>query len=115
MLPQLSAGVVKALATTANQRNPALPEVPTMQQAGIAGYNVSSWNAIAVPAGTPPGVVERLNRSVRDALAAPAVAARLEKLGMRLQAGTPEQAQALLAADIKRWAEVIKAAKIEAE
>ncbi|MDN3921440.1 tripartite tricarboxylate transporter substrate binding protein [Roseateles violae] len=115
MLPQLSAGVVRALATTAERRNPALPELPTLQQMGIAGYDVSSWNAIAAPAGTPPAVIERLNRAIREALAAPAVAGKLEKLGMRLQAGSPEQAQALLAAEIRRWGEVIKAAKIEAE
>lgn len=115
MLPQLSAGVVKALAVTTNQRNPALPEVQTLQQAGVAGYNVSSWNAIAVPAATPPAVVERLNRAIREAIASAPVIAKLEKLGMRLQAGTPEQAQALLSSDIKRWGEVISAAKIEAE
>jgi tripartite-type tricarboxylate transporter receptor subunit TctC len=115
MLPQLSAGDVKALAVTGNQRNPALPEVPTMQQAGIANYNVSSWNAIAVPAGTPPAIVARLNGAIKEAMSSPAVVAKLEKLGMRLQASTPAQAQALLASDIKRWGEVIKNAKIEAE
>jgi len=115
MMPQLSSGVVKALAVTTNQRNPLLPEVPTMQQAGIAGYNVSSWNAIAVPAGTPAPIVERLNAAIREAMALAPVVAKLEKLGMRLQAGSPGQAQALLAGDIKRWGEVIRAAKIEAE
>ena len=115
MLPQLSAGVVKALAVTTAQRNPLLPEVQTMQQAGIGGYNVSSWNAIAVAAGTPPAIVERLNRTIREALASAPVIAKLEKLGMQLQAGSPEQAQALLVSDIKRWGEVIRAAKIDAE
>lgn len=115
MLPQVSAGAVRALAVTGAQRNPALPEVPTMQQAGIAGYNVSSWNAIAAPAGTPSAIIERLNRSIRTALATPATAAKLEKLGMRLQAGSPEQTQTLLASEIKRWGEVITKAKIEAE
>jgi tripartite-type tricarboxylate transporter receptor subunit TctC len=115
MLPQVGAGVVKALAVTGEQRNPALPEVPTMQQAGIGGYRVSSWNAIAVPAGTPAAIVERLNRSIRAAVGAPATAAKLEKLGMRLQAGSPEQAQTLLASEIRRWGDVIVKAKIEAE
>lgn len=115
MLPQVQAGTLKALAVSGNQRNPALPEVPTLQQAGIQGYNVSSWNAIAVPAGTSPAIVERLNRAVREAIAQPSVVAKLEKLGMRLQAGSPEQAQALLSGEIKRWGEVIRNAKIEAE
>ncbi len=115
MLPQVAAGVVRALAVSSGQRNPALAEVPTVQQAGIAGYDVASWNAIAAPAGTPPVVVERLNRAVRDAVAAPAVAERLGKAGMRLQAGTPAELQTLLVAEIRRWGEVIRAAKIEPE
>ena len=115
MLPQVAAGVVKALAVTSDRRNPALPEVPTVQQAGVAGYNVASWNALAAPAGTPPEVVALLNRAAREAVASPAVADKLGKAGMRLQAGSPADLQALLAAEIKRWGEVIRAARIEPE
>ena len=115
MLPQVSAGVVRALAVSSDRRSPALPEVPTAMQAGVAGYNVASWNAIAAPAGTPPEVVERLNRALREAVSMPAVQERLGKLGMRLQAGTPADLQALLGSEIKRWGEVIRAAKIEPE
>ena len=115
MLPQVSAGVVRALAVSSDRRSPALPEVPTAMQAGVAGYNVASWNAIAAPAGTPPEVVDRLNRALREAVAMPAVQERLGKLGMRLQAGSPADLQALLGSEIKRWGEVIRAAKIEPE
>lgn len=115
MLPQVAAGAVRALAVSSGQRNPALPETPTVQQAGIAGYDVTSWNAVAAPAGTPPAVVERLNRAVREAVAAPAVAERLGKAGMRLHAGAPAELQALLVSEIKRWGDVIRAAKIEPE
>ena len=115
MLPQVSAGVVRALAVSSDRRSPALPEVPTVVQGGVAGYNVASWNAIAAPAGTPPEVVERLNRALREAVSMPAVQERLGKLGMRLQAGTPADLQALLGSEIKRWGEVIRAAKIEPE
>lgn len=115
MLAQLNAGVVRALAVTSDRRNPALPQVPTVQQAGVTGYSVASWNAIAAPAGTPSEVVELLNRAVREALAAPAVREPLGKLGMRLQAGTPAELQSLLERDIKRWADVIRAAGIEPE
>lgn len=115
MVPQVGAGVVKALAVSSDRRNPALPEVPTVQQAGVAGYDVASWNAIAAPAGTPPEIVDRLNRALREAVATPAVQERLGKLGMRLQAGTPAELQALLGSEIKRWGEVIRAAKIEPE
>ncbi len=113
MLPQVAAGVVKALAVSSDRRNPALPEVPTAQQLGIAGYNVASWNAIAAPAGTPADVVDKLNRAVRDAVAAPAVQDKLGKAGMRLAAGSPAELQALLVGEIKRWGDVIRAAKIE--
>ncbi|MBP6902774.1 MAG: tripartite tricarboxylate transporter substrate binding protein [Burkholderiaceae bacterium] len=115
MVPQVQSGVIKALAVSSNQRNPALPEVPTMQQAGVANYNVASWNALAAPAGTPPEVVATLGRAVREAVAATAVQQRLAPLGMRLSASTPAEMQALLGSEIRRWGEVIRAAKIEPE
>lgn len=115
MVPQVSAGVVRALAVSSSVRNPALPDVPTVQQAGVAGYDVASWNALAAPAGTPPEVVERLGRAARDAVAAPEVREKLGKLGMRLQGSTPAELQALLGSEIKRWGEVIRKSGIEPE
>jgi tripartite-type tricarboxylate transporter receptor subunit TctC len=115
MLSQVAAGVVKPLAVSSNQRSPALPDVPTAQQAGVPGYNVASWNAIAAPAGTPAAVVDALNRAARAAVATPAVRAQLGKLGMRLQASTPAELQTLLASEITRWGDVIRAARIEPE
>ena len=115
MLPQVQAGAVKALAVSSDRRNPALPDVPTVQQAGVPGYNVASWNALAAPAGTPADVIAVLNRAVRDAVASPAVQDKLGKLGMRLGAGTPAELDALLGSEIRRWGDVIRAAKIEPE
>lgn len=115
MLPQVQAGAVRALAVSSAQRNPALPEVPTVQQAGVSGYDVASWNGLAAPAGTPPAVIEALNRAARDAVAAPAVQERLGRLGMRLAASSPAELQALLAAEVTRWGAVIRAAGIEPE
>jgi tripartite-type tricarboxylate transporter receptor subunit TctC len=115
MLPQVAAGVVKALAVSSDQRNPALPEVPTVQQAGVPRYSVASWNALAAPAGTPPDVIARLGQAAREAVASPEVQARLGKLGMRLQASTPAEMQALVASEVRRWGDVIRAARIEAE
>jgi tripartite-type tricarboxylate transporter receptor subunit TctC len=115
MLPQVAAGAVKALAVTSTQRNPALAEVPTVQQAGVPGYDVASWNAIAAPAGTPAEVVALLNRAVREAVGSAAVRDKLGRAGMRLAASTPAELQALLAGEIRRWGEVIRAAKIEPE
>lgn len=113
MLPQVQAGVVKALAVSSDRRNPALPAVPTVGEAGVAGYNVASWNALAAPAGTPAAVVERLNQAAREAVAAPAVTDKLGPLGMRMAASTPAELAQLLDAEIKRWAGVIRAARIE--
>ena len=115
MLGQVSGGVVRALAVTGDERHPLLPDVPTVQQAGVARYAVSSWNALAVPAGTPAAVIDQLNRALRDAAAMPEVRDKLGKLGLRLRAGTPDELRTLLANEIARWREVIRAAKIEPE
>jgi tripartite-type tricarboxylate transporter receptor subunit TctC len=115
MVPQVSAGAVRALAVSSDKRNPALPDVPTVIQAGLPGYNVASWNALAAPAGTPPEVLATLGKAAREAVASAEVQARLGKLGMRLQGSTPAELQALLGSEIQRWGAVIRAAKIEPE
>jgi tripartite-type tricarboxylate transporter receptor subunit TctC len=115
MLGQVSGGVVMALAVSGNQRNPALPQVPTVQEAGVPRYAVASWNALAAPAGTPAAVVERLNQAAREAVAVPAVQKRLGELGVRLAAGSPAQMAELLRSEIARWGTVIKAAGIQPE
>lgn len=112
-LPQITGGALRALAVTGRRRNAALPEVPTAIEQGVAGYEVESWNALAAPAGTPPAVIERLQRAAHDALAKPEVSQRLAALGVRAQGGTPAQLQDLLAGEIKRWREVIATARIE--
>ena len=113
MVPQVQAGAVKALALTSDKTEPALPGVPTVQQQGVTGYNVASWNGLAAPAGTPAAVVKKLNEAVREAVKSPEVREKLGKLGMRLQASSPEELQSLISSEIKRWSAVIKAAKIE--
>jgi tripartite-type tricarboxylate transporter receptor subunit TctC len=115
MLPQVQAGAVRALAVSSARPSPALPGVPTAQQAGVAGYDVASWNALAAPAGTPPEVLRVLGEAARAALASPSVQARLTPLGVRLDASTPAELQALLAREVQRWGTVIRAAKIEPE
>ena len=115
MLAQVASGSVRALALAAEQRNPALPAAPTALEAGVRGYVVSSWNALAAPAGTPPAVIERLNAAVREALVSTGVQQRLGALGMRLGAGSPAQMHALLATEMARWAGVIRGARIEPE
>ena len=115
MLPQVGAKAIRVLAVTSDRRAPALPDVPTVAQAGVPGYAVASWNALAAPAGTPPRVIERLHAAATEALAQPAVRQRLQELGVRAEGGSPTQLAALLASEIKRWGDVIRAAKIEPE
>jgi tripartite-type tricarboxylate transporter receptor subunit TctC len=115
MLSQVQGGAVRALAVTADRRNPALPDVPTVAEAGVANYEVTSWNALAAPAGTPPAVIEQLNQAVREATQNAAVKDKLTRLGMRLAASTPAEQSRLLAGEIKRWGGVIRAAGIQPE
>ena len=114
-LGQLQARALRALAVNGDRRFAALPEVPTMREAGVADYEVASWNALAAPARTAPAVIERLNAAANEALKTPAVADRLLALGVRAQGGTPQQLQALLAREIVHWRAVIAATKIEPE
>ena len=88
--------------------------MPTAREAGgaLANFNVSSWNGLAAPAKTPPAVIERLSREVRAALALPDVKQRLLDLNLTAQGSTPEQLGEHLAADTKRWSDVIARAKI---
>jgi tripartite-type tricarboxylate transporter receptor subunit TctC len=113
MLPQLDAGVLRALAVASDRRFAGLPEVPTVQESGLPGYAAASWNALAVPAGTPPAAIQRLHRAANDALALPSVQSKLQALGVRAQGSSPEQLRQLLASEIQRWTQVIRSAGIE--
>ena len=113
VMSQISAKAVRVLAVMGDKRFEGLPEVPTVREAGIANFNVASWNALAAPAGTPREVIARLNREVAAAVNTPAVKQRLKELGVDARAGTPEQLNELLVSEIKRWTDVINRAKIE--
>jgi tripartite-type tricarboxylate transporter receptor subunit TctC len=115
MLPQVQSKVIQALAVTSDKRFPALPDVPTVREAGVANYNVASWNALAAPAKTPKPVIDRLNKAANEAVASPAVQKQLQQLGVRPQGSTPAELQTLLTSEIKRWGDVIRAAKIEVQ
>jgi len=114
-LPQLQAGALRALALTAARRWPALPELPTMIEAGVPGFEVGSWNGLAAPAQTPAEVLARLNTIANAALARPAVRAQLQALGARPTGGTAAQMATWLANETRRWGAVIRDAKIVAE
>ena len=112
LLAQIKSGDLRPLAITGKRRSRVLPDVPTAQEAGIAGFDVSSWNGLAVPAKTPKAVVEKLHREINAALNDAEVKKQLLDLNLDPQPGTSEQAALLLAGDIKRWNDVIVRAKI---
>lgn len=96
-------GSLRYLATTSLQRSPFLPSVPTVNEAGIPGYETSSWNGLFAPKGTPPDIIEAINNAIREALAAPDVIDKFKKVGIVAQASSPEQLMDRLKADIKKW------------
>ncbi|HET9404916.1 MAG TPA: tripartite tricarboxylate transporter substrate-binding protein, partial [Burkholderiales bacterium] len=108
----LKSGAVRALAVSPATRYPGLPDVPTVAEAGVPGYQVTSWNGVAVPARTPRAVINRLNKAVTDAVIAADTRQRFQELGAEARAATPEEFRAFFAGEITKWAKVIEAAKI---
>jgi tripartite-type tricarboxylate transporter receptor subunit TctC len=97
---------------TAGKRFPGLPEVPTVIEAGVRGYDVASWNALAAPAKTPRAVVERVREELIKALAAPEVQNRFAELGVEPRPSTPAELRDFFIAESKRWTAVVERAKI---
>jgi tripartite-type tricarboxylate transporter receptor subunit TctC len=108
----LSDGKLRPVAWSAAQRSPALPDVPTVEEGGVAGFNVSSWNALYAPTGVPGEAIETINRGLHTVLADPEVKRRLLDLGIDSKASKPAELDERMRADIKKWAEVIERAGI---
>ena len=117
-IPQFRAGRIKVFAVTAKTRLAAVPEIPTVDEAGVSEYYLAPWHAIWAPRGTPDAIIRQLNAAVVDASADPAVRQRLVILGSDTPAReqqTPEALRAFHEAEIQKWWPIIKAAKIRAE
>ncbi len=112
-LPQVETKRLRALIVTGVKRSNKLPEVPTFEESGIAGFDDISGHMILVPAGTPKDIIARLNRELVKALRAPEVVARLENEGAEIIGNTPEEAAAIVRADLDKWADVIKRSGIK--
>ncbi len=112
VMSQLKSGVVRVIAVTSDRRFQGLPNVPTVAESGVPGYQASSWNAIAGPAKTPRPIIDRLQKEINIALAAPEVKSKLLDLGVAARGSTPEELKALLVSDINKWRGVIEKAKI---
>ncbi len=110
----IQAGRLRALAVTTTTRSPALPDVPTVAET-VPGYEASAWFGMAVPKGTPRPIIDKLNRTVNEALADPGVKAKLAQLGGTLIPGTPEDFGKVIAEETDKWAKVVKATGATAE
>jgi tripartite-type tricarboxylate transporter receptor subunit TctC len=115
MVTQAKAGKVTPLAVTSAKRSPALPEVPTMMESGVADYEMSGWFGILAPSNTPPAIAKRLRDEVAKAVAAPDVVAQLESQGMQPLASPPEEWERYLKAELARYTKIIKDANIKPE
>ena len=111
-LSHIRAGKLRALAVTGAIRNATLPEVPTMAESGLPGYECVLWQAIVAPAATSPAIVARLNREVTTILNEPDVRAALAKQGVEAEPGSPDALGARIRDDVKKWREVITSAGI---
>jgi tripartite-type tricarboxylate transporter receptor subunit TctC len=112
-IPQVKAGKIRALAVSTTRRSPAVPDVPTVAEAGVPGYDSGAWFGLVAPANTPKDIVNKLSRETARILKLPDVSARLSDLGAEPVGGTPEQFSAHIKSEIAKWAKVIKDANVE--
>lgn len=114
-LPHIKAGKLRALATTGAKRDPALPDLPTVAETGVAGYESGVWFGLTVPAGTPKDVVAKLNDGALKGLKAPEFVKRMTDLGYNIMGGTPEHMADLLKHEVGRWGPIVKASGAKAD
>ena len=106
-VPQVKAGKLKALAVTSLKRSPALPDVPTMAESGLAGYEVSTWNGMMAPAGTPDDIIAKVHADVLKVIASKAFVDQLPALGLSLDLKGAAEFRAFIAADLAKWSQAV--------
>lgn len=114
-LQHVKSGRLRALAVTTARRIPAAPEVPTVAEAGVSGYDVVLWHGLVAPKGVPKAIVDKINIAANEALKAPETATLLASDGVSPAGGTPEQFQATIKTDIERWRKVVQQANVKVE
>ena len=115
VLPHIKAGKLRGLAVTTAQRSSLMPELPTLAEAGLAGYEIGSWQAVFAPAGTPRPIVDRLHAEIAKILKQPDVAKRLTDLGLELNGMPPAEFTAFLKAEVPRLGKIVKDSGAKAE
>jgi tripartite-type tricarboxylate transporter receptor subunit TctC len=115
-IPHIRAGKIRALAVTGRERSRLMPEVPTVAESGLAGFEMAQWQGMVAPAGTPPEIVARLHAELVRAMRTPAVVERLTGIGMENAfSATPEEFGQMIVRETRRWPELFKAAGIQPE
>ena len=109
VVPYIKAGRMKALGVTSRQRMPQLPEVPTLIESGMKDFDVTSWQAVAAPKGTPPEILRKLHADIAKGFHAPDMVQRFNGLGFEVVVNPPAEAQAFFKSEIERWSAVVKA------
>ena len=112
--PHVKAGKLRGIAITAEKRVDAFPDMPTMAESGLQGFDISVWHGMVAPAGLPRPLLDRINAAVNRAIAAPSFKTRMADMGNESAGGTPEAFAALIKRDSDRWGEVIRKAGIKA-
>jgi tripartite-type tricarboxylate transporter receptor subunit TctC len=115
VIPYIKAGRLRALAVTTARRSATVPELPTLSEAGVPGFEAITWHGVVVPSATPAPLIERLNRDIVDVLRMPDLRERLESLGAELAAGTPRDFADYIAREIPKWTKVVKDSGARAE
>ncbi|MGZ5147332.1 MAG: tripartite tricarboxylate transporter substrate binding protein, partial [Burkholderiales bacterium] len=115
VLPHVKSGKLKAFAITVKSRSALAPDIPTMAEAGVPGYEASIWNGLLAPAGTPRPIVNRLNEAVAQILKSPQAKERYANVGAEIRYDSPEEFRALIRSDVAKWAKVIRARGIRVD
>jgi tripartite-type tricarboxylate transporter receptor subunit TctC len=115
VLPHVRSGRMRAIAVTGEKRSPAVPELPTVAEAGVPGYSIVLWYGLMAPGATPAELVNRLNSEIVKALADTGIRAKLAAQGVDAAPSTPTAFAALIASDLKKYADLVKRAGVKAE
>ena len=115
LIPHIRAGKLKALGVTTRKRLAQMPDVPTLDEAGVPGYESEIWLGLAAPAGTPPAIIEQINQAIRKAMASADVIGKLQAQGIDAMVSSPDQMRQRGLEDLKRWGDIIRTAGIKVD